>query len=100
MKDHGYSDIELMKRIVAIQRCWRHGISIHNFRYSGPLLDDYEKDGRYFGFRHGLYFVRWNRRQRWRLYKSASELDRHGDGDVTADCFIVAYIQFVKETGF
>jgi len=94
----GWRDLELEKRLVLIQRLWRTR-KIHKIPcYEGPVLEDYENlrnEGKlregYFGYRHTLYKLRWDRKNRHRFYRSILTFDRWGD------CAWQAYCDLLKE---
>ena len=57
-KEHGFIDVELEKRITALQRRKKT-----KFIFEGPLPGDKT----YWGYRHMLYYLRWNRHQRYKV---------------------------------
>lgn len=90
----GFADYELEKRVTLIQRLWRKQTTdgvINN--YSGPEPEEYmgpSLDGlRYWGYRQMLHYVRWNRRQRYRMLKL---IQQHWQGD----CRYQAYVDFLE----
>lgn len=95
----GYIDTEFEKRVVLIQRLFR-GRSVPTDRsapetkitYDGPELEDYQARGEYFGYRHSVYAIRWDRTHRHRLYAGLLKHDRY------LDCAWQAYVDFLGET--
>lgn len=89
-KLYGFIDNELEKRIVLIQRLFRK-TSSNNVSYTGPTWDEYLPD-RYWGYRHTIYYLRWNRYQR---YKCLKFILREGP-----DCRYEAYKDFIESIDF
>lgn len=80
----GWCDFEWEKRVVGIQKLWRaHKAKTPKpkleFKYTGPDLGEYEDSNKYFGYRHSMYAVRWNRKHRFRFYSTLLKYKRWGD---------------------
>lgn len=90
-KKHGWTDHEWEKRIVLFQRAWKQETCEKSLTYTGPVLSKYEKTGRYFGYRRTLYWLRWNRGKRYKMYKEI--LEKNGWGG----CKWQAYADYLKE---
>lgn len=103
----GFMDIELEKRISLFQRIYRERKSgktqmkpnLLSIKYNGPFPEDFfrRKDGsinyehspRYYGYRHVLYFLKWNRTKR---YQILSLIKRYWWGD----CRYQAYVDYLE----
>lgn len=95
-KEYGFIDMELEARIIMIQKLiCKKDIDVHI--YSGPKPENYCKvndiidysgetqRNRYFGYRHTLYYMKYNRINRYQLVKLFKS-DWHGD------CRFQAYV--------
>jgi hypothetical protein len=105
-KQYGFVDYELEKRIVFIQRLMRKQ-PINDLKYEGPSpIEFFQVDNvinyndlpverilhslpRYWGYRHTLYFIRWNRSQRYEIV-NLIKLYWHGD------CRYQAYVDYLE----
>jgi hypothetical protein len=93
----GWIDVELEKRITAIQRAWRcrkkpNQKVLLEFKYEGPDLTKYEESNAYFGYRHAMYAVRWDRKHRFHFYSQLLKYERW------SDCAWQAYVEFLGES--
>jgi hypothetical protein len=84
-KAFGLVDLELEKRVALIQTIWRNRSSSSTrssegarLVYQGPHPEEYRESfedwrptgsPQYWGYRHSLYYLRWNRRHRYRLLR-------------------------------
>jgi hypothetical protein len=82
-KQYGFVDTEWEKRIVLTQRLFRKQ-SPNSLVYTGPHFKDYLPE-MYWGYRNSLYFLRWNRFQRYLILKKIKE-SWHGDCNYSAYC--------------
>jgi hypothetical protein len=101
-RKYGFCDIEWEKSIVFLQRRWRarklqiksqDKLRFTQRNFIGPEIKEYECKKKYFGYRHALYWMRWNRTKRYQLYRDILLLMRDGD------CAWQAYIDFLHEDG-
>lgn len=97
-RNAGFIDREFEKRIVLLQNLWRKK-KVVEVSYSGPTPEEYyggpvtdTNDCRYWGYRHTLYFLKWNRTYR---YKILNLLNTAWGGD----CRYQAYIDYLEPTG-
>jgi hypothetical protein len=93
-QEAGFVDFEWEKRVILIQRLFRkQPIDGILGNYSGPEPEEYMGPSldrlRYWGYRQMLYYVRWNRRQRYRMLKL---IQQHWEGD----CRYQAYVDFLE----
>jgi len=76
-KEAGFSDPELEKRISLFQKRWRGQQVELSSKFLGPPPEEYlgpDLEGsRYWGYRQMLYYLRWNRLQRYRMLKLIKE---------------------------
>jgi hypothetical protein len=102
----GWRDPEVERRIRLIQAWWRAGSAakkrecLRRFRrsqrYFGPSALRYSRqaggpEGRYYGWRHALHFLRWNRCRAYQLFRDLMSLGRWGD------CAWQAYVDTLGE---
>ena len=94
---HGFIDSELEARISIIQRILRKQ-DIQPIIYKGPIpheyfcvdgVLDYEPSPRYWGYRHTLYFLKWNQAARINIAKLIKD---HWWGD----CRYQAYVDSLE----
>jgi hypothetical protein len=96
-RKHGWFDHEWEKRINFVQKIWKrkHYKSKADVPklepYNGPFMSQYEKSGQYYGYRRAMYFIRWNRKNRYKFYQELMRLGKWGT------CSWQAYADFLKE---
>jgi hypothetical protein len=88
-REHGFRDEELEKRIILLQRVFRKQPLPDLTPFTGPEPEVYENEDRYWGYRHALYYLRWNRKRIAHFLK----LFRDPDG---GDCRMAAYDDFMN----
>lgn len=65
-RNHQFIDYELEKRIIYIQRRFRH--KTYKYSYNGPTPESYEFSDRLWSYRQTMYFMRWNRFKRYKMF--------------------------------
>lgn len=103
-KELGFVDIELEKRISSIQSLCRNPQSIflekdNIITYEGPRPEefftkengiiDYSASPRYWGYRHTMYFLKWNRKDRYMILKLIKN-------QWWGDCRYQAYVDYLE----
>jgi len=76
-----------------VQRIWKKKKKI-DLKFSGPQPDEYlgsdlTKTDRYWGYRHMLYFLKWNQKERYQMLRLIKT-------EWWGDCRYQAYVDYLE----